>query len=159
MEKGAVIRIFVVIILAIAVAVLFFKDEIKAPKLEESTTSRQSYTLAEVDSTIEKVLEKFQIDKSWVKRTEIAIEGASQKRIERKIAIPPDIIPALLNVALKRATDEYGLQVSAAENLKENIVTVHIRENKKIIESIVLKITKLQKKEERKEKSYQHRKT
>jgi len=160
LEKALIIRIFVVIILAIAVALLFYVEEIKEPKLNENATAaiQQGYSLVEVDSVVEKVLEKFQIDKGWIKRTEISVEGSSQKRIERKVAIPPDIIPALMNVEFKRATENFKLQVSATENLKENAVTIHIHDNRKIIETIILKITQAPKKPDRKEKSYQRRK-
>jgi hypothetical protein len=140
---------------------LFYIEEIKEPKLKEHSTSviQQSYTLAEVDSAVEKVLEKFQIDKSWIKRTDISIPRSSQKRIERKVAIPPEIIPALMNVELKRMADKYNLQVSATENLKENMVTIHIHDNRKIIETVILKITQPPKKQDRKEKPYQRSKT
>ena len=161
MEKALIIRIFVVIILAIACTLLFYVEEIKEPKLKEHSTTvvQQGYTLAEVDSVVEKVLEKFQIDKSWIKRTEISIPGSGQKRIERKVAIPPEIIPALMNVELKRMADNFNLQVSATENLKENMVTIHIHDNRKIIETVILKITQLPKKQDRKEKPYQRSKT
>jgi uncharacterized protein YpmB len=161
LEKALIMRIFVVIILAIACTLLFYVEEIKEPKLKEQTSGvvQQSYTLAEVDSVVEKVLEKFQIDKSWVKRTEITVTGSGQKRIERKVAIPPDIIPALMNVEFKRMVDNYNLQVSATENLKENMVTIHIHDNRKIIETIILKIIQTPKKQDRKEKAYQRSKT
>ena len=161
MEKALIIRIFVVTFLAIAAALLFYVEEIKEPKLKEQTSAvvQQSYTLADVDSVVEKVLEKFQIDKSWIKRTEISIPGSGQKRIERKVAIPPEIIPALVNVKLKRMADKYNLQVSATENLKENMVTIHIHDNRKIIETVILKITQPLKKQDRKEKPYQRSKT
>lgn len=160
MEKAHIIRIFVVIILTIAIALLFYIGEIKEPNLKEQISAfvQPDYTLAEVDSAVQKVLEKFQIDKSWIKRTEISITGSAQKRIELKVMIPPEIIPALINVELKRMAKNYKLQVSATENLKENMVTIHIHENRKIIETIILKITQEQKKQERKEKPYQRRK-
>ena len=161
MEKALIIRIFVVIILAIAVALLFYIEDIKQPKQKEQSTTvlQQSHTIAEVDSVVEKVLKKFQIDKGWIKRTEINVPGASQKRIERKVAIPPEIIPVLMNVEFKRMADKYNLQVSATENLKENMVTIHIHDSRKIIETIILKTTQVLKKQDRKEKSYQRRKT
>lgn len=160
MEKAHIIRIFVVIILTIAIAFLFYIGEIEEPKLKEQISAfvQPVYTLAEVDSAVEKVLEKFQIDKSWIKRTEINISGSDTKRIELKVMIPPEILPALINVELKRMADNYKLQVSATENLKENMVTIHIHENRKIIETIILKVTQAQKKQDRKEKPYQRRK-
>jgi hypothetical protein len=154
LEKANVIRIFVIFILAAAIAVLLFLNKTGIPEQiqHETVVAQSEYTISEVDSFVSVVLGKFQIDANSIKRSEISVNG--QKRVERKVSLPLHIVPALVNVEFKRMAENYNLQVAATENLKENTVTIHIHDNRKIIETIILKITKGQQKQNRKEKSY-----
>lgn len=158
MEKENIIRIFIVIILAFTVVLFVFLGDIDdANKMEkEILPVLPRYTEAELDSAVEGVLEKFDIDQSWIKQSEVQVPGSSTKRIERRVVIPTDLALVVMNVEFKKMAARFNLNATATEDTKENTVTIHIHENKLILQTIVLKPTQNLK---RKEKSYQLKKS
>ncbi|MBU1298175.1 MAG: hypothetical protein KJ963_02295 [Bacteroidetes bacterium] len=158
MGKENFIRIFVVVILALIIVLFLFLADV-----DDATKSKKDilpvlpkYTEAELDAAVEGVLEKFDIDQNWIKRSEVQVPGSSTKRIERRVVIPTDLVLVVMNVEFKKMAARFNLTATATENTAENTVTIHIHEDKLILQTIVLKPTKNLK---RKEKSYQLKKS
>lgn len=157
MEKGILKRIFIsVFLLAILIVLFILQESEKNKQLHQQDRLEISDRSEDIDSAIENVLLKFDIEKNWIKRIEITLPGIHEKRIERRVQIPPEIIPAIVNLELKRAAKEFNMSVSATENLKDNSVSIHIHDQNKIIHTIILKVNKSLK---RKENSYQLKKS
>ncbi len=143
MEKGIFRRIFIAVFLLVILVALFIFEETEKKKMPRQDINTEAIdTFNNIDSVIESVLAKFDIQENWIKRVEFKIPGTQKTRIERRVQIPPEIIPAIVNLELSRAVKNFNMTVSASENLKENIVTIHIHNENIIIQSIILKTNK-----------------
>lgn len=143
MENGIIIRIFVVILLSLTIFFYFLlnNNDIEHT-FKHNKTESLKYSLTEVDSTINKVLSKFHISKSHMKRNEIRFAETDFVRIEKRINVINDSLSLLINLELKQMMDNYGLKVSGTENLKEKITTLYIIDNGTILQSIGFKSNK-----------------
>ncbi len=144
MENGIIIRIFVVILFSLAIFFNFLlndntdiKQNFKYYKIESL-----KYSLADVDSAVDKVLSKFHISKNQMKRNEIRFAETDFVRIEKRINVLNDSLSLLINLELKQMMDDYGLKVSGTENLKEKITTLYIIDKGTILQSIGFKSKK-----------------
>lgn len=145
MENGIIIRIFVVILLALAI--FFYFQLNKSHDIEQTFKQQNSkslnYSLAEVDSVVDQVLSKFNITKSQIKRNQIRFTETDFTRIEKRINIQNDSLLLLINLELKQKMYDYRLRVSGTENLKEKITTLFILDKGTIFQSIAFKSKKI----------------
>ncbi|MDP2209364.1 MAG: hypothetical protein Q8K98_11450 [Bacteroidota bacterium] len=143
MENGIIIRIFVVILLSLAIFFYFLLNNNDIEQIfKHNKTESLKYSLADVDSTVDKVLSKFHISKNQMKRNEIRFAETDFVRIEKRINVLNDSLSLLINLELKQMMDDYGLKVSGTENLKEKITTLYIIDKGTILQSIGFKSKK-----------------
>lgn len=91
-----------------------------------------------IDIEVDGVLENFGIEKAWVRRREINDRENHFLRIERRVAVPPRIVPIMVNRELNVLARRYHGRAVATENLKENSVTIHIILNQRVIQTVIL---------------------
>ncbi len=144
MENGIIIRIFVLILLALAIFLYFLLNDnahinqkFNFPKIESL-----KYSPADLDSAVEKVFFKFDISKNQIKRNEIRFTKTDFVRIDRRVYVPDDSLSLLINLELKKKMDDYGLKVSGTENFQEKITTLFIIDKGTILQSIGFKSKK-----------------
>lgn len=144
MENGIIIRIFVVILLALAIFFYFLlnKSHDIEQTFKQQNTKLLKYSLADVDSVVDYVLSKFNITKSQIKRNQIRFDETDFVRIEKRINLQNDSLSLLINLELKQNMYDYGLRVSGTENLKEKITTLYILDKGTILQSIAFKSKK-----------------
>lgn len=143
MENGIIIRIFVVILLALALLLHFLLNNNDTKQtIEHKKTESPKYSIADVDSVVDKVLYKFHISKNQIKRNEIRFAEIDFVRIEKRINVMNDSLSLLINLELKQMMDYYGLKVSGTENFKEKITTLYIIDKGTVLQSIGLKSKK-----------------
>jgi hypothetical protein len=137
-DRSAVYRLTASILLAAVAVALFIlnREESKSPEglQQEFTRSAQS-----IDKEIDVILEGFGVQKAWIKKREIAVSGEGFARIERRVLIPPTIVPVLINREFNLLAQRFRGRAVATENLKENTVTIHILLHQSIIQTIILK--------------------
>ena len=95
--------------------------------------------VADVDREVDTVMAHFRIERKWIRKQLIPIPNAEISRTERRIMIPPDVLPVQMNQALNSMARRYHGRAIASENLKENSVTIHIELEGYIVETIILR--------------------
>ena len=154
-DKGTVMRSLVAIALAIAALSLFFLNRKTVVIPPEPARQDLSEAIKQIDREVESLLAKFRIEEGWIRKRRVSTPDKTFFRVERRIKIPQDIIPALVNVELNSMAHRFDGRAVATENLKENSVTIHIELGRTIVQTIVLI---LQPDLKRKEKTYQVKK-
>ena len=134
-------------------AVLFIVNrhpDIKSPEEIEKEYVAAAGTL---DHQIDTLLQDFGIEKEWVKRTVVSDQVGNFTRIERRVAIPSDILPASMNKEINSLARKFDGRAVATENLKDNSVTIHIVLHEKIIHTVILKTYPDMRRKEQREQS------
>ena len=138
-DKGIIFRFLLSIVLAAAALGLFLMSRAKITQpVTKSEKDFASLTL-QLDRDVDTVLSHFNIQKEWTKKLQFPVPNSSLNRIERRVLIPPDILPIQMNLVLNRMAKRYNGRAVASENLKESTVTIHIEVDGTILETIVLK--------------------
>ena len=138
-DKGIIFRFLLSIVLAAAALGLFLMSRSKITEPVAKSEKDFSSITVQLDRDVDTVLSHFKIQKEWTKKLQFPVPNSSLNRIERRILIPPDVLPVQMNLVLNRMAKRYNGRAVASENLKENIVTIHIEVEGTIIETIVLK--------------------
>ena len=155
-DKGILIRVALAIVLAcVALGVFllnqrFFGTHPEAAEVKERNEDL-SAMLGSMDRAVDSVLTRFGIEKEWIRKRQIPLEKVNLMRTERRVAIPMNILPITLNLALNTAAKRYDGRAIASENLKENTVTIHIELKGYIIQTIIVKPTRELRRSERKQ--------
>ena len=139
-EKGIAVRLSISISLALVAAVLFVLNNAREQKTPEALEREFELSSRTIDKEIDLVLDHFGIEKTWVRRKEINDPAGIFRRIERRVAIPASVIPALLNRELNSLAHRFRGRAVATENLKENSVTIHIILQQTVVQTLILKV-------------------
>jgi len=133
-------RLVVAAILAVCAVVLFL-IEVMLPHPEEVSTRLAEVrpTLAGVNETVDTLLARYGIEKGWIKTWQVQTPNKRFLRVERRVFVPGDFISVNFNHDLSRTLAAYGATtVVGTERTKENTVTLHIKKDNTIIQSISL---------------------
>ncbi len=142
MDKGTIARIAVALLLAGAAATLFLMNRREAPPpaaVERDRGGINAQDVGALDRDVDTVLARFGIEQTWVRKREVAIPNTSWKRLERRVAIPVDVVPIQVNHALNTVAKRYHGRAVASENSKENTLTIHLELGGIILQTIILK--------------------
>lgn len=140
LDRTVLIRVGVSLLLGGAALGMFFMSRSTLTKSVEAPKKELSKTVAaDIDRDVESVLARFRIEKGWIRKTAIPLPNTTVTRIERRVAIPLDVVPLQMNVALNNMAKQYNGRAVASENLKENSVTIHIEMEGYVVQTIILK--------------------
>ena len=131
-------RLVAVGMLAVSSLVLFMASRV-SEKTEKKSALKEVQArplLAQVNSVIDTLFDRYQIDPKWVKTWNVFTPGKKFIREERRVYVPPRFISLDFNHDLSRTLADYGVQVVATERTKESTVSMHILNDGMIIESI-----------------------
>ncbi len=135
-----IIRLLLSVTLAVIAVGLFILNreaEVKTPaELEREFILSSSA----IDKEVDLVLDQFGIEKTWVRKREISDPGGRFRRVERRVAVPPDVLPAMLNRELNSLARRFRGRAVATENLKENSVTIQIILQQTVIQTVIVKV-------------------
>ena len=151
-DKGISIRLFVCIALVL-LAIGFFllnrytntsasSHQVEIDKLNEESQQGLRATLAAIDKNVDSVLARFGIERGWIRKREVVVPNKKQPRIERRVAIPKDVVPVMMNVAFNSMAKRYNGRAVGTENSKENTITIHIEMQGYIVQTVILKPTR-----------------
>lgn len=145
MNKGTTIRLIISILLAGGALIIFLVSrknvsEIPRPSGVSSEHLKAiALTAGDIDRQVDTVLSHFGIENEWIQKRQILLPDGPLQRIERRIAIPRDIVPVQLNQALNIMAKRFNAYAVASENLKENTVTIHIKLEGIVTQTLILK--------------------
>ena len=100
------------------------------------TASSEDAALASINSVVDTLLARFQIDRRSVKSWYVQTPDKRNIRLERRVIVPPDFVSMKFNLDLNRMVSAYGARAVATERTKESTVTMHIIRAKMIVQSI-----------------------
>jgi DNA-binding response OmpR family regulator len=141
-EKPIIFRIFASVLLAGAALGLYVMNQTTLTSPPVSPEEQLAKTLAQIDREIDTVLTHFGIEPSWMKKQQVTVSNNVVIRTERRVMIPPDVLTVQVNATLNSMMRHYGGRAVATENLKENTVTIHLKLQDQIVQTVVLKVNK-----------------
>lgn len=139
-DTSTIVRISLSVFLAGAAAFLFTLNREESAERPEEFEPGFVLSVQQIDKEIDGILENFGVEKTWVKKKEIGGRNSQFARIERRVLIPPTIIPVLVNHEFNMLARRYQGRAIATENIRDNIVTIHILLHRTIIQTVILKI-------------------
>lgn len=131
-------RLVVVAMLAVGSLLLFMANRI-TEKIERKAAQKVTQArplLASVNEVIDTLLERYRIERTWIKSWSVLTPSRKFIREERRVYVPPRFISLDFNHDLSRELAKYDLHVVATERTKESTVSMHIINDRMIIESI-----------------------
>jgi hypothetical protein len=137
-DRKVIYRLTASILLASAAGLLFILNR-QENKMPEDLQQEFDLSVREIDREVDNILENFGIERTWIQRKEIAGIDDGFTRIERRVLIPPTIIPVLINREFNLLAKRFHGKAVATENLRENSVTIHIVLHQSVIQTIILK--------------------
>ena len=142
------------IVIAVAVAgsalTMFVVSRKTISDIERAKLLLTPTIVANIDREVDTVLAHFGIEQAWVKKSSISLANSPIMRVERRVAIPRDVLPVQMNVALSAVAKKYSARAIASENVKENSVTIHIELQGFVVQTIILKMNPALKRTEKK---------
>jgi hypothetical protein len=139
LDKGFFFRIFASVLLAGAAVGLYVMNQTPLTPPPASAEEQLAKTLAQIDREIDTVLAHFGIEPAWIRKQQVTVPNNVFIRTERRVMIPPDVVTVQMNAALNSMMRHYGGRAVATENLKENTVTIHLKLQEQIVQTVVLK--------------------
>ncbi len=143
MSNSILARGLIAVVLALAALALFLLPHGRGTSPASSDEGEVQHVDREIavrlDHDIDTVLTRFGIEQEWVRKREIPLPGREVSRWERRVAIPPDMIPSQMNLAFSSLAKRYHGRAVASENSKENSVTIHMELDGLILQTIILK--------------------
>jgi hypothetical protein len=129
------------IILALIVGAVWIFTTTKADTPVQQTRSEQdiAHIAKDIDREVDSVLMQFKIDKKSIRKKIFKIPETELERTERRVAIPRELDPIAINREINLMAQKFNARAGGSENLKENTVTIHIKLEGYVVETIVLK--------------------
>lgn len=128
-------KLIVVLTLAIVcVALAFLVGELPVSSAEHAADVRDE--VADVNAVLDSLFARYHIERKAVKTWHVQTPDKKFIRVERRVIVPPDFISLRFNHDLSRELERFGARAVATERTKENAVTMHIKRDGIIIQSI-----------------------
>lgn len=103
---------------------------------------KYAQSLSRIESTVEKLFAQYGIDGKSIKTRKVASGDGTFSRVERRVAVAPVFNTLSFNHDLNIAIVETGATVIATEKTEDKSVTMHIKQDGIILQSIVFTLKK-----------------
>ncbi len=134
------VRLVVSITLACVALGLFLMSRTSVGRPDRPSGSGLTPALvSSIDHDVDTLLAQFRIERAWIRKKVVTVPNSTVSRIERTVAIPGDVLPLQVNLAMNSMAKRYNGRAIASENLKENSVTIHIEMQGYVVQTIILK--------------------
>ncbi len=100
--------------------------------------------IKDITVIVDTVLARHGIDKSSVKTWQVKGPDKKFLRVERRVEVPPEFISLNFNQELSERLSGIGLHLVATERTKENTVTMHVKKDDTILQSITFVVRQKQ---------------
>lgn len=89
-----------------------------------------------ISLVVDTVLARYGIDKGAIRTRQVKSPDKKFLRVERRVEVPPEFVNVNFNRELSERLMGIGLHLVATERTKENTVTMHVKKDETILESI-----------------------
>lgn len=138
MSRSRLLLVALLALTAAGLAILLLLDRGGSAAVQRPDVLRDA---AELNTVIDTVLARHGIPRSAVRTWRVKGKDGSPVRVERRVAVPPEFVSVNFTHDLSRAAEEFGARAVATERTKERTVTVHIRKDGIVLQSIALVTT------------------
>lgn len=94
----------------------------------------------DITVVVDTILARYGIDRSAVKTRQVKSPDKKFLRVERRVEVPPEFVSVNFNRDLSEKLDAMGLRLVATERTKENTVTMHVKKDDTILQSITFMV-------------------
>ncbi len=123
---------FAIVSIIVLALIVFFVSNHAANPAETSIAVTSS-----VEVAIQNLLRRHQIDDKSVRTRKVQSGDGKFVRIERRVTVVPEFNALGFNHELNKAVASLGANAIATEKSEDRTVTVHVKKNGVIVESIV----------------------
>ena len=109
------------------------------PKIPVEKTSE---ILPQAEAIVQRLLTQHGVDLKKLKTRKVASGDKSFVRIEQRVAVPPEFNTLNFNHELSERLADIGASVVATEKSEDKTVTMHIKNNGVIVQSLVFILRK-----------------
>jgi hypothetical protein len=138
-EKSIFFRTLILLVLIIGAVWVFATTKAETPVQQARSEQDITRIASNIDREVDSVLMQFKIDKKSIRKKIFKIPETELERTERRVAIPRELDPIAINREMNLMAQKYHARAGGSENLKENTVTIHIKLEGYIVETIILK--------------------
>lgn len=141
-ESSILIRLVIAVGLAgLALALFLIQRSHSSAGSGSVARTREEVTLLlpQLDQEIDTILTSFGIEKRWIRKRSVPLDGFSVTAFERRIVLPADIIPVRINAGLAMISRRYRAKTFAGEDSKSRTVTIRIEMDGIVCQTFVLK--------------------
>lgn len=124
--------------LVVSALVLFMANRV-TEKIEQKSSLREVQLrplLQQVNEVVDTLLDRFQVDRTWVTSWNVFTRDKRFIRQERRVYVPSKFVSLDFNHDLARGLSPYGVRVIASERTREMSVSMHMIHEGMVIESI-----------------------
>jgi hypothetical protein len=125
--------------LALALFLLQRSDTVTSSDIRPRTGEEIARILPELDHDIDTILASFGVEPRWIRKRSVPLEGRPVASIERRIVLPPDIVPVRINAGLSGVARQYRALARAGEDVKNRTVTITIAVDGFVCQTLILK--------------------
>ncbi len=133
------LRCLLLTMVTLAGAASLLGTQQKPPKQFENTERDLVSLSRTIDAEVDSILSQFQIASKNIRKRTFTIPTTNLNRVERRVTIPSDVDPLHINQAMNIMAKQYDGRAIGSENMKDNTVTIHIKLDGYILETIILK--------------------
>lgn len=90
----------------------------------------------DITVVVDTILARYGVDQSAVKTRQVKSPDKKFLRVERRVEVPPEFVSVNFNRDLSEKLGGMGLRLVATERTKENTVTMHVKKDDTILQSI-----------------------
>lgn len=111
---------------------------------KDSKNSSEKYlqALPQIESAVAKLLSRYHIDAKSIKRRNVQSSDGTFTRIEKRISVESEFNSLNFNYDLNQAVSEFGATAIASEKSEDKSVTMHIKKDGVILQSVVFVVKK-----------------
>lgn len=132
------LRVVAAVMLVVSALVLFMANRV-TEKIEQKSSLREVQLrplLQQVNEVVDTLLDRFQVDRTWVTSWNVFTRDKRFIRQERRVYVPSKFVSLDFNHDLARGLSPYGVRVIASERTREMSVSMHMIHEGMVIESI-----------------------
>lgn len=126
----------VILVIAVPLIALMISNRAANP------TETSMAVAPSVEVVIRKLLLRHQVDDKSIRTRKVPSVDGKFVRIERRVAVMPDFNAMSFNHELNNAVAELGAIAIATEKSEDKTVTVHVKKNGVIVQSIIFVVKK-----------------
>jgi hypothetical protein len=100
-------------------------------------TAGESATREDIATVVQQLFTRYRIAPSDIKIRRVNVGNGKLMRTERMVSVPPEFNTLNFHFDLNRALADQGVTVSATEKSEAHSVSLHIKKDGQIVESII----------------------